>query len=283
MTVLIIISVTLTIVLIWLGIRSKRTSKLIELQNRRIEELEQIQKTTVVRLQELQVEKQQVFSIVSHDLKGPFNRIFALIQLLQRSSNNLQPDQQEYLAKIHLMIADGLAMMRNLTDNRKLEANEIDLNAETFNFSSLLALLVRNYKVLAEKKKIHMHADILPNMMVHADKFYAPRILDNLLSNALKFSHEGSNIYIKINDDGGWINIAVHDEGPGISNEDQLNLFKKFQPLTARPTGGETATGLGLAVAKTLADKMDAEISCVSNLDEGTVFTLKIRKAEHVD
>lgn len=283
MTVLIIISVTLTIVLIWLGIRSKRTSKLIELQNRRIEELEQIQKTTVVRLQELQVEKQQVFSIVSHDLKGPFNRIFALIQLLQRSSNNLQPDQQEYLAKIHLMIADGLAMMRNLTDNRKLEANEIDLNAETFNFSSLLALLVRNYKVLAEKKKIHMHADILPNMMVHADKFYAPRILDNLLSNALKFSHEGSNIYIKINDDGGWINIAVHDEGPGISNEDQLNLFKKLQPLTARPTGGETATGLGLAVAKTLADKMDAEISCVSNLDEGTVFTLKIRKAEHVD
>lgn len=283
MTVLIIISVTLTIVLIWLGIRSKRTSKLIELQNRRIEELEQIQKTTVVRLQELQVEKQQVFSIVSHDLKGPFNRIFALIQLLQRSSNNLQPDQQEYLAKIHLMIADGLAMMRNLTDNRKLEANEIDLNAETFNFSSLLALLVRNYKVLAEKKKIHLHADILPNMMVHADKFYAPRILDNLLSNALKFSHEGSNIYIKINDDGGWINIAVHDEGPGISNEDQLNLFKKFQPLTARPTGGETATGLGLAVAKTLADKMDAEISCVSNLDEGTVFTLKIRKAEHVD
>lgn len=283
MTVLIIISVTLTIVLIWLGIRSKRTSKLIELQNRRIEELEQIQKTTVVRLQELQVEKQQVFSIVSHDLKGPFNRIFALIQLLQRSSNNLQPDQQEYLAKIHLMIADGLAMMRNLTDNRKLEANEIDLNAETFNFSSLLALLVRNYKVLAEKKKIHLHADILPNMMVHADKFYAPRILDNLLSNALKFSHEGSNIYIKINDDGGWINIAVHDEGPGISNEDQLNLFKKLQPLTARPTGGETATGLGLAVAKTLADKMDAEISCVSNLDEGTVFTLKIRKAEHVD
>jgi two-component system sensor histidine kinase/response regulator len=278
MTALIIFSVTSLILLIVFAVRSMATNKLTELQKKRIEELIQTQKDNEKQISELELEKQHLFSVVSHDLKGPFNRIFALIQLLQSSSDNFQNDQKEYLAKIHRVLADGLGMIRNLMDHQKLESKGIDLHLETFNLASVLGVLARNYKVIAEKKNIQLDLEMLPTMIVYADKHYLHRILDNLLSNALKFSSENKNIFINAHEDGNWISVEVRDEGPGISEEDQTKLYKKFQTLTARPTGGETATGIGLSIAKTLAEKMKAELSCVSKLDEGSLFTLRVRK-----
>ncbi len=282
MTALTLFSATSIVLLIGLAIRSKATNVLTELQKKRIEELLQIQKDNEKQINELEFEKQQLFSVLSHDLKGPFNRIFALIQLLQSSSDNFQNDQIEYLAKIHRVLADGLGMIRNLMDNQKLESKGIDLHLETFNLASALGVLARNYKVITEKKNIELHLEMLPTMMVYADKHYLHRILDNLFSNALKFSSENKNIFIKAYEDGNWIRVDVRDEGPGISQEDQTKLYKKFQTLTARPTGGETATGIGLSVAKAFAEKMEAELSCVSKLDEGSLFTLRVRKGKIV-
>jgi signal transduction histidine kinase len=278
-TVLISFSIAVIILLIWVSIRNHALKKLIHTQTKKVEDLTQLQKDNEIRIHELLFEKQQLLSLVSHDLKGPFNRVFALTQLLQNSSDNLQNEQKDYLGKMHGVIADGLAMIRNLMDYQKLEGKGIDLNPEKLNFSSVIGVLIRNYKVLAGKKNIELHLEMPPAMMLHADKYSVHRILDNLLSNALKFSSENKNVFIKAHDDGLWINVDVRDEGPGISEEDQAKLFTKFQTLSAIPTGGETATGLGLAVAKAFADKMKAELSCNSVLGQGSIFTLKIRKA----
>jgi signal transduction histidine kinase len=143
-------------------------------------------------------------------------------------------------------------------------------------------LLVRNYKILSEIKRIQLHLKMQPDMMVYADKYCMYRILDIVLSNAVKFSGENRNIYIEAQDDGTTIHVEVRDEGPGISEEDQKKLYKKFQTLAARPTGGETSTGLGLAIAKSLADKMETELLCESKEGEGTTFTLRIRKEKTV-
>ena len=277
-TVLLSFSITGIILLIWVGIRSHASKKLIDTQNKKVEELTQLQKDNEILIQELLFEKQQLLGVVSHDLKGPFNRAFALTQLLQSSSDNLHSDQKDYIGKMHSVIADGLAMIRNLMDYQKLEGKGIDLNPEKLNFASIVGVLVRNYKVLAEKKNIELHLEVPLVMMVYADKYFVHRILDNLLSNALKFSSENRSVFIRARDDGLWINVDVRDEGPGFSEDDQAKLFTKFQPLSAIPTGGETATGLGLAVAKTLADKIKAELSCVSKVGQGSIFTLKIRK-----
>jgi signal transduction histidine kinase len=278
MTALIVFSVASILLLTWLVIHSMTTKKRIESQKKRIEELIQIQKSDKNRINELEMEIQQLAGVVSHDLKTPFNRMFALMQLLQSSSDNLQSDQKEYLSKTHIVIADGLGMIRNLTDYQKLEGKGIDLSYETFNFSSLLGLLTRNYRVTSEIKHIQIHLEMQPEIMVYADKYYLYRILDNLVSNALKFSAEGRNVFIKAHDAGNHIQVDVHDEGPGIGEEDQKLLYKKFQTLTAKPTGGEMSTGIGLAVAKALADKMKAELSCVSKLGEGSKFTLSIAR-----
>ncbi len=278
-SVLILCLIALSILLVWLSIRNNASKKIIESQNNKVRELTQILKDNEILINELLLEKQQLAGVLSHDLKGPFNRVFALIQLLQSSSDNFKTDQKEYLGKMHSVIADGLGMIRNLMDYQKLEGKGIEVNPETINLSSALGVMARNHKVLAEKKKIELHFNVLPAMMVLADKYCLHRIMDNLLSNAVKFSGENRNIFMKVYEDELWICVDVCDEGPGISENDQSKLFTQFQTLSAKPTGGETATGLGLAVAKILSEKMKAELSCVSKPGQGSIFTLKIRKA----
>jgi len=97
-------------------------------------------------------EKQQLIGLVSHDLKGPFNRIFALIQLLEITSENLTEEQREYMGKMHQIVADGLGMIRNLLDNRRLEDQGIDLSPERLNLATVLGSLVKNYRTLSEKE-----------------------------------------------------------------------------------------------------------------------------------
>ncbi|GIL21995.1 MAG: hypothetical protein BroJett042_05080 [Bacteroidota bacterium] len=223
-------------------------------------------------------EKQQLIGLVSHDLKGPFNRIFALIQLMELTNENLTEEQREYLGKIHQIVADGLSMIRNLLDNRRLEEQGIDQTPEQINLVLALGSLVKNYRALAVKKKIQIQFDPPAQAFVLADKMYLNRIFENLISNALKFSPEGKNIYVSIEEKGDKYAIGVRDEGPGISREDQKNLYRKFQRLSARPTGGESSTGLGLSIVKTLIEKMGGEIYCQSEEGNGTTFTVKLEK-----
>jgi signal transduction histidine kinase len=275
---LLLFSIALMVVAVWLRLRSIAANKELEAMKKKTGDLVLQQKDFVERIQQMQNEKQQLLGIVSHDLKGPLNRIFALIQLLGFSSENLRQEQKEYLDKIHIMVADGLGMIRNLTDSQKLETDAITLHEDAFNLSQVINTSVRNNKAVAEKKKQQLLLTQPSSLMVFADKYIITRILDNLLSNAIKFTNEGKQIFIEAREDGSRIKIAVRDEGPGISEEDQRNLFKQFMVLSSRPTGGETTSGIGLFVAKALAAKGKMELSCASILGEGTTFTVSINK-----
>ena len=229
-------------------------------------------------MQELNIEKQQIIGVVSHDLKGPFNRIFALMHLMLMSSENLTTDQKEYLGRMHQIVADGLSMVRNLLDNRKLEDRGIDMRPESLNLVSVLNMLVKQYQSLANKKNILIHYQTPLSAPIHADKAYLTRIFENLLSNAIKFSPINKNIFVTVVDLENEIEISVQDEGPGITAEDQLKLFQKFQQLSARPTAGESSTGLGLSIVKTMVEKMDGKILCESEEGKGARFIVLLQK-----
>lgn len=246
-------------------------SEEIQKQNRELEHRNRL-------LQEFNTERQQIIGVVSHDLKGPFNRIFALIQLMSMSAENLNSDQKEYLGKIHQIVLDGLGMVRNLVDNRKLEDRGIDMRLETLNFSAILSSLVKQYQSLAEKKNILIHYQAPPSISVEADKLYITRIFENLLSNAIKFSPPKTNVFVATTDLGGEIEISVQDEGPGINENDQKKLYHKFERLTARPTGGESSTGLGLSIVKTLIEKMGGKIRYEDGGGIGATFIVNLRK-----
>ncbi len=131
---------------------------------------------------------------------------------------------------------------------------------------------------MAEKKRIEIVLETVEPLMIKADKTYLEKIVENLLLNAIKFSFEGKKIFVKLIQLNETVEFSVKDEGQGISEEDHVKLFQRFQRLSARPTGGESSTGLGLFIVKTIADKMRAEVLCESNMGSGASIILRLPK-----
>ncbi len=266
------------VILLHALIKTKRQARIMKVQGSEIKkqmlELEQRHQ----ELQKLNQERLQIISLVSHDLKGPFNRIFALIQLVNLNKENLTDEQSDYLNKIHQITADGLGMVRNLLDSRRLDDKGVELNEVTLDLSELVTALAKNYSTVAEKKKIKIEFETTGDVNLKVDKLYIGRVIENLFSNAIKFSPEGKKIFVKLIRLPESIELSVKDQGPGISAEDQLKLYQRFQRLTARPTGGESSTGLGLFIIKTIVDKIGGEILCESEIRQGTCFTVRLPK-----
>jgi len=236
--------------------------------NAKIAELEK-------KVEDLVLEKQRVISIVSHDLRSPLNRLFALIQLMQMDINGLSDQQKDYLEKMHLVIADGLSMMRNLVDYRNLEYRAIDTRIEPVNITEFVRTSVKNFKSIAEKKGIELLEEYENNLTINTDKQCVHRVLDNILSNALKFSSAGKKVWVRLSSmPSHQIKIEIQDEARGFLANDLTKLFQKFQKLAARPTAGESSTGLGLFVAKSMAEKINGKISCKSTEGVGSVFSV---------
>jgi signal transduction histidine kinase len=224
----------------------------------------------------LREEKNQLTAFVSHDLKSPLNRIFALVQLLSRS-DGLSVEQRDLMAKMHQVIADMLLMIRNLQDDRKLSRGELAIHAEEVNISGVVASVLKNFRALMDIKHLTLEATVPPPILVKADRHYLTRVIENILSNAVKFSPAGKKIVVRLLA-GETVRLEVHDEGPGISMEDFGRLFKKFTTLAAKPTGSESASGLGLFIAQAVSEKMGMRLRCEHN-EKGATFSLTVGEA----
>jgi signal transduction histidine kinase len=140
----------------------------------------------------------------------------------------------------------------------------------------LVTQCVENNEPTATKKQISICTGFSEKVLAKADRAATMQILENLISNALKFSPPNTKIHVHTLPEKDHVAVTVRDEGPGISEADQSNLFKKFSRLTAQPTAGESSTGLGLSIVKRLAESMAGSIQCKSQLGEGAKFTLRL-------
>jgi two-component system sensor histidine kinase/response regulator len=257
--------------------RLQKHKKLIRIQSEEIaKQLQELIHQNKIQ-EQINHEKHQLISVVSHDLKGPFNRIFALVQLMNMSGE-VNEEHKEYLSKIHQISVDGLSMVRNLLDNRKLEDHGFDMRLEEVNLASSINTLIKHYRSVAEKKNIQVYFESPQQAMVFADRHFVNRVFENLFSNALKFSPYEKNLSILFSEEEKFWCVTIKDEGPGFTEEDQKKMFVKFQRLSAKPTGGESSTGLGLWIVKTLVEKMEGDIRCESVPNAGATFFVRLRK-----
>lgn len=133
------------------------------------------------------------------------------------------------------------------------------------------------YQRVASKKKIRIVFVAAENVPpVWTDRVAVAAVLDNLVSNAVKYSQPEKQIDVTVRGEPGWAICGVRDEGPGLSPEDQAKLFQKGVRLTPTPTGGEPATGYGLAVAKELIERLGGAIWCESTLGQGSCFSFRL-------
>lgn len=257
-------------------LRSIKANKLLAENNETISDKNQALFLKNTELEDANREKNGMIQIFAHDLASPLNKTIGLLQLMDQEEHN-SPKYLEYKELIQKVCVDGKSMIQDLLDVSNYETLERSLNISKFNICQNVNEAVESIKSQAREKNISIHHQSLEKELeITSDPVLLSRILDNLLSNALKFTEKGKNIFISLNVSNDSIEISIKDEGPGISLEDQKKLYKKFQKLSARPTGGERSNGLGLSIVKTLVEKLKGDIHLNSRIGEGTEFVVTL-------
>lgn len=221
-------------------------------------------------IQNLTDEKNNLLKIISHDIRGPFNQMFALLQMFEMESGDLTDTQKDYIDRMYRAVLGGMEMIRNLHDARSLDNGNITLNPEPVEIKKLIRTSVRNFSIQCRIKGSKViYNDSGPDVTISTDKILLGKIFDNVLSNALKYSEPGSEVMIGSTQEGGKNIISVKDQGPGLPAEELNRIFSKFQKLTPKPTLGEATTGLGMYLVREFSDMLNAEITVANNTGKG--------------
>jgi signal transduction histidine kinase len=141
---------------------------------------------------------------------------------------------------------------------------------------ALVKEVVENYRKPATKKHIKIHVSSQePEMILALDPTYGLQIIDNLVSNSVKYTWRGKEINILINRNDTHTRISFYDQGPGLNEQDLKKIFGKYQKLSAKPTGGEASTGLGLSIVKKYVEAMNGKVWAENQEQEGAVFIVE--------
>jgi signal transduction histidine kinase len=239
-----------------------------------------------LRLSQLSYERNQIAKTVSKDLRMPFNRIISLVDLLRLDAGyeRLTPNQKEYIQNILQVAMDGLNTLQNLIDIRDIEKYREEIRVETFDLVEVVDELLRAYRSYAyAKEQVIQIERNREEIEMRSDSFLVRRIIAQLLSNAIKFSHKHSEIFVRLLDHGDEVVIEVEDEGPGICKEDRERLFQtgEHNPFRNKPTGAESAAGMGLIICKQLVEALHGSIECESEEGKGSLFRVRLPKNYH--
>lgn len=266
---LIVGTVLLLIILVLIGygyqIRKKTTNKL----ERKNEQLEQ-----------LNDEKNMFMRMAAHDLKNPLSSILGLAELIKMSEPSSHDETLKYADNILLVSFRMNEIIKNLLNVEAIESGEQIIRPKPIDLHPSIKKVVDQYRKRAQEKHIQLHCEEFGgDLRVLADESAVDGILENLVSNAIKYSPKDKNVWVKAYSKNGAATIEVKDEGPGLTDDDKQNLFKKFKTLSAKPTGGEHSNGLGLYIVKNMIDRMNGSIECRSEIGHGTTFLVNLPKA----
>jgi len=232
-----------------------------------------------VELACLNAEKNEFIAIASHDLRSPLVTVQAL-------ANQLLSGGQREAERAHLAIRDLAHGMLRLVENylgaHAIEHGTVPVRMERIDLAAAATEAAARHRPLAEGKGQCLKLEATRPVWARGDAGFLGQVLDNFLSNALKFSPRGANvgIAIAVAEDGSLARIEVSDEGPGIAPENREEIFRKFRRTGLKPTGGETSHGLGLAVAKRLAESMGGEVGCEPAEKTGAMFWVSLPSRE---
>jgi signal transduction histidine kinase/ligand-binding sensor domain-containing protein len=235
------------------------------------------------QLIEINSEKNELIQIVSHDLRSPLNQIKGLASIVKMINPDLNEETRNSIDLIDDLVDRQRNMITKILDTNAIDANKINYQISQLCINQLIEEVHATFKVVADNKNIELKLNLAENdPCINADRTYLTKILENLLSNAIKFSEEETAISIITAYVDGLIEISVWDQGPGISESDMKLLFEKYTKLSAKPTGDEESTGLGLAIAKKYVEEMNGKIWCESELGHGAKFILQFNIAEQI-
>ncbi|MEN8216883.1 MAG: hybrid sensor histidine kinase/response regulator [Pseudomonadota bacterium] len=231
----------------------------------------QVQNEQLIKLNQ---EKNEFLGIAAHDIKNPLTAIQSAAEVIELDYETMSKNDMVKGAKrISVTTRQLFTLIDNLLDINAIESGEFNISPSIIDIFPTLQSLVMTYSNRAKTKNITVQ------FQSHEKQYHAfvdgntiMQVLDNLISNAIKYSPYGKQVNIRVTESDKFIRCEIQDEGPGLSDSDQQKLFHKFSKLSTKPTGGEHSTGLGLFIVKKLVEAMNGKVWCESELGKGTTF-----------
>lgn len=232
------------------------------------------------RLEEINKQKNEFLGIASHDLRDPISSIHQIAEILKEENIKLNAHEIiEYSEGIIKLSDKLLGLLKNLLNVNRIESGNYNYTFEKININNVVQEIALMYKNSAEEKNIEVKIEgTIRPLNLKADKYSIGQILSNLISNAIKFTYPGKNVFIRTYEKDKKVVVEIEDEGQGIKQTEMAKLFEKFAKISSKPTGGELSTGLGLSIVKKLTEIMKGTIAVTSELGKGTKFTLEFNK-----
>ncbi|MDT8441358.1 MAG: HAMP domain-containing sensor histidine kinase [Desulfuromonadales bacterium] len=222
--------------------------------------------------------KNHFLGMAAHDLRNPLAAIMGYSELMIMEPHAFKrPDFVELLNDIRYLSDFMLSMINDLLDISVIESGKLSLNPVPRNFSELLAKTVLVNQVFAEKEGIELRlVDRLPPGEIRIDPPRIKQVINNLISNAIKFSAASTTVTLVASLRGDDLEVAVSDQGPGIAAQDIQKLFQPYPEISTRSSGDERRTGLGLAICKKIMTTHRGDIRAESRLGQGSTFTFTL-------
>lgn len=227
-------------------------------------------------LEELQNQKDELFAVIIHDIKNPAALIKSLVELL-RSYDLTASEQQEIMNDIFETTAKIVSLSQEVSRILALEGSRIMLDIDKVQLNEVARDVQRLNQIAADNKNIKLVIDLdddLPEAEMDPQKI--SEVVDNMVSNAIKFTQKGGTIQIKTYQNDGNVVMDIADNGLGLSEEDIGNAFQRGSRLSSKPTDGESSTGLGLWIVKKLVDAHGGRVWVRSALGKGSTFSFSL-------
>jgi signal transduction histidine kinase len=214
---------------------------------------------------------------MSHELRTPLHTIIGFSELLaEQIQGPLNDKQQRFLGHILQDSRHLLELINDVLDLSKIEAEQLVLQITSFDFAGCVNEVLAGVEQQAEVRRIQVERRAIYSGLINADRLRLKEILYNLLSNALKFTPEGGNVWLEATRQGDALEITVGDTGIGIPAEEHTNIFEKFYQVGNTTRGVREGTGLGLPISKRLIEMHGGKIKVKSTLQVGSEFTLTL-------
>ncbi len=224
-------------------------------------------------LTKLNVTKDKFFSIISHDLRSPFNTLLGLVELLSSNFQDLSDHKKiEYIRYIHQVASSTYSLLDNLLTWSRSQRGKILYQPDRMNLYKVIEDQLGNYEFWATQKSIRIDLEVDESLDVFADEDMLAIIFRNLISNAIKFTMPNKAIHISAQLEKEHVQVEIIDQGIGIAPKDMERLFRLDESFTTYGTDKEKGTGLGLILCKEFAVKNGGDIGVRSKLGVGSTF-----------
>ncbi|WJR78907.1 DUF3369 domain-containing protein [Bradyrhizobium sp. NP1] len=236
-----------------------------------------------LRLQRANGFKNEILGTVAHDLKNPLGVILGRTEMLTELIGASSPKENVTAQVDHIRDATKrlTTMVDHLISDAMADAFDITIRREPVDIAALVSEVAEANRPLAVNKQQTITVSAPPNVVTMCDTDRIRESIDNLVSNAIKYSPIGGKIAVLVTHDGDNTIIRIADEGAGLSPEDLGRLFGRFQRLSAKPTAGESSTGLGLSIVKRIIDMHGGQVAANSaGPGQGSTFTITLPATE---